>query len=119
MLRMVIDNEVISIAHKLSSFGPGHKCAGLHGHDIRIVCELRTQRDEPFPDHGMIKAIWRAWDHKFLNQLPDFTYKELDPTAENSVMVLARLIMLNIPRYVELHSLRWYETPNVYVEYLP
>lgn len=67
--------------------GPG-KCSHLHGHSYHIAVVVRCPNLLPIGfvvDYYFIgkrlKAIADRWDHKFLNELEEFT--DFNTTAEN------------------------------------
>jgi 6-pyruvoyltetrahydropterin/6-carboxytetrahydropterin synthase len=101
--------------------------ANPHGHGHNYVLEVSLE-GEPDPVTGMVldlkelKAILthqvvEAYDHRFLNyEVPPFD--RVVPTAEN----IARDIWQRLEPHLtsgtrRLHSVRIYETPDLYVDY--
>jgi queuosine biosynthesis protein QueD len=82
---LTVETE-FSAAHSLKGYdGP---CAGLHGHNYRVVIHIAGEELDKrgmLLDFREIKAICESavseLDHKHLNDLPMFT--EQNPTAEN------------------------------------
>jgi len=105
-------------------FGPA---ANPHGHGHNYVLEVSLQGD-PDPITGMVmdlkelkeilnREIVDPYDHRFLNyEVPPFD--QVVPTVEN----IARDIWERLERTLNqpgrrLHSVRVYETPDLYVDY--
>lgn len=104
------------------------KCAGInyHGHNFLIKV---TVKGEPDPKTGfamnvtdlskiMKEKIIERFDHKNLNvDIEDF--KELQPTCENLAIVIWNLLEKEISETTkaQLHLVRVYETPRMYVDY--
>jgi 6-pyruvoyltetrahydropterin/6-carboxytetrahydropterin synthase len=105
-------------------FGPA---ANPHGHGHNYVLEVSLQGE---PDHvtGMvldlkelkdvlIRQVVEPYDHRFLNhEVPPFD--RVVPTTEN----IARDIWRRLEPHLagagrRLHSVRLYETPDLYVDY--
>jgi 6-pyruvoyltetrahydropterin/6-carboxytetrahydropterin synthase len=83
--------EAFSAAHQLRNYRG--KCENLHGHNYKVlVVAVGPELDETglLYDFASLKqalrAVVRALDHTFLNELPPFD--KLNPSAEN----LARFI---------------------------
>ena len=102
------------------------KCANRnwHGHNYALFV---TVKGEPNPETGFIinvkelsklikeKVVDRL-DHTNLNLDVDFIPKNIHPTTEN----LVRLIWHQLEPHIvgcELHSIKLYETENIYAEY--
>jgi 6-pyruvoyltetrahydropterin/6-carboxytetrahydropterin synthase len=98
-----------------------------HGHGHNYIVEVTIEGD-PDPVSGMVldlkelKAILNAqvvdrFDHRFLNkEVPPFD--RTVPTVENIAIEIWNRIQpsLVLPRG-KLHSVRVYETPDLYVDY--
>jgi 6-pyruvoyltetrahydropterin/6-carboxytetrahydropterin synthase len=101
--------------------------ANPHGHGHNYVVEV-SLRGEPDPVTGMVfdlkelkeilkREIVEPYDHRFLNyEVPPFDHQV--PTTEN----IARDIWRRLePRLTDnrkqLHAVRVYETPDLYVDY--
>jgi 6-pyruvoyltetrahydropterin/6-carboxytetrahydropterin synthase len=101
--------------------------ANPHGHGHNYVLDV-TLQGEPDAITGMVldlkelkeilqHEILDPFDHRFFNyEVPPFD--RLIPTAEN----IAREIWLRLAKAIpggpaKLHSVRLYETPDLYVEY--
>ncbi len=61
------------------------------------------------------KYVLQRFDHKNLN-LDTVEFKNMNPTAENIVIVIFELLRPNIPADMDLF-IRLYETPRNFVEY--
>lgn len=94
-----------------------------HGHNYEL--EVRVV-GEPNADTGYVidmkelsniinVNVLQKFDHKNLN-LDTAEFKELNPTAENIVVVIYDLLRAKIDARLEL-QVRTYETPRNFVEY--
>lgn len=108
-------------------FGP---CANenWHGHNFEIIV---TVKGRPDPETGfvidlkklstLIRAeVLEKLDHKNLNLDVDFM-KGIMPSCENLVVEIWKIIDPKIPAIApkaQLHSIKLYETPRNFVEYL-
>ena len=103
------------------------KCNNPHGHGHNYVLEV-TVAGEPDPATGMVldlkelKSILNAhvvesFDHRFLNkEVPPFD--RTIPTVENIAIEIWNRIHPSLSRPpAKLHSVRVYETPDLYVDY--
>jgi 6-pyruvoyltetrahydropterin/6-carboxytetrahydropterin synthase len=126
--------EHFNAAHKLYNpnwskeqneavFGP---CANdnWHGHNFELFV---TVKGIPNPDTGFIidvkllskiiqEKVIQKLDHKNLNLDVDFMVGKICST-ENLVTGIWQQLAPFIPEGVQLHSLKLYETPRIYVEY--
>jgi 6-pyruvoyltetrahydropterin/6-carboxytetrahydropterin synthase len=101
--------------------------ANPHGHGHNYVLEVSLE-GEPDPVTGMVldlkelkeilaRQVVDAYDHRFLNyEVPPFD--RIVPTTEN----IARDIWQRLEPHLSgdrrrLHSIRVYETPDLYVDY--
>ncbi|MCG3173366.1 MAG: 6-carboxy-5,6,7,8-tetrahydropterin synthase [Myxococcota bacterium] len=79
----------LEAAHQL----PGCDCCGgIHGHSykVTILCRARHLNDRGMVvDGDKVLEKLKRFDHKFLNDLPEF--KEQMPTAENLARVICEL----------------------------
>ncbi len=101
--------------------------ANPHGHGHNYVVEVSLQ-GEPDPTTGMVldlkelkeilnREVVAPYDHRFLNyEVPPFD--RVIPTTENIALDIWRRLEphLSIGRS-KLHSVRVYETPDLYVDY--
>lgn len=94
-----------------------------HGHNYELIVKLTG---EPDPATGYVydlkllsdlvkENIIDRFDHKNLNEDTE-EFKDLNPTAENIVIVIYRILRKKIDSKFEL-KLRLYETPRNFVEY--
>jgi len=94
-----------------------------HGHNYEIVVKVIG---EPDPETGYVidikflsdlinREIIDRFDHKNLN-LDTKEFSELNPTAENIVVVCYQLLRPHIDKKNDL-QVRLYETPRNFVEY--
>ena len=129
----VFRKEHFNAAHRL--FNPGWdeatnekvfgKCAlpNYHGHNYELEVKVTGKPDKKtgyvidMKDLGDLvkREIHSRFDHKNLN-LDTKEFKELNPTAENIVVVIYKLLRPHIDKKMDLH-IRLYETPRNFVEY--
>ncbi len=94
-----------------------------HGHNYELIVKLVG---EPDPATGYVydlkllsdlvkENVIDRFDHKNLNEDTE-EFKALNPTAENIVIVIYRILRKKIDSKFEL-KLRLYETPRNFVEY--
>jgi 6-pyruvoyltetrahydropterin/6-carboxytetrahydropterin synthase len=101
------------------------KCAlpNYHGHNYELEVKVVG---EPDPETGYVmdmkslsdlikKEIHSRFDHKNLN-LDTKEFKDLNPTAENIVLVIYDLLRPHIDKKFDM-QVRLYETPRNFVEY--
>lgn len=115
-------NQQWSDAQNAETFG---KCSlpHFHGHNYELEVKVTGAID---PKTGfvmdmkklsdLIKAkVLDKFDHKNLN-LDTEEFRNLNPTAENIVIVIFNILRPEIDNQLEL-MIRLYETPRNYVEY--
>src|SRR5688500_6545429 len=101
------------------------KCAlpNYHGHNYEMEVRVTGVPDQ---QTGFVidlkvlsdlirKEVVERFDHKNLN-LDTKEFKQLNPTAENIVIVIYELLRPHIDTKFDLH-IRLYETPRNFVEY--
>ena len=101
------------------------KCAlpNYHGHNYELIVKIIGEPDE---ETGYVmdlkklsdlvkEKIIERFDHKNLN-LDTVEFKNLNPTAENIVVVIYGLLRAKIDARFDL-QVRLYETPRNFVEY--
>ena len=109
-------------AKNLAVFG---KCSNpnYHGHNYEMIVSVTGDVDDKtgfVMDMKILKDIIKkevenAFDHKNLNiEVPEF--KNLNPTAENIVIVIYNKIRTKIDSSLEL-EVTLYETPRNFVKY--
>jgi 6-pyruvoyltetrahydropterin/6-carboxytetrahydropterin synthase len=111
-------------AHFLRDY-PG-KCSQIHGHRWEVeVCLKGTELSAAgmlVDFHDLKKAVNQiitAYDHNLLNELPEFSRENLNPTAEN----IARQIFYEVKKILILEPeirLAWvkvYESPDTWAIY--
>lgn len=117
--------EAWSEEKNLANFG---KCANKnwHGHNYWLFVTVKGQPD---PVTGFImdvkalsrlikKYITDKVDHSNLNLDVDFIPKGTQPTTENLVIFFWKELEQPIEKYgAKLHSIKLYETENIYAEY--
>ncbi|HLF46626.1 MAG TPA: 6-carboxytetrahydropterin synthase [Chitinophagaceae bacterium] len=101
------------------------KCAlpNYHGHNYELIVKVTGKPDKKtgyVMDLKLLSDLIRQeimsrFDHKNLN-LDTEEFKNLNPTAENIVVVIYDLLRPHIDKKKEL-QLRLYETPRNFVEY--
>jgi 6-pyruvoyltetrahydropterin/6-carboxytetrahydropterin synthase len=127
-------SEHFNAAHKL--FNPAWsyekneevfgKCANenWHGHNYEL---LVTIKGEPDPDTGFIydvkklsqlikEHIIEKIDHRNLNLDVDMMKGKMCST-ENLAVAIWDQLSKHLPEKVQLHRIKLYETPRIYVEY--
>ena len=127
-------SEHFNAAHKL--FNPNWsiekneavfgKCANQnwHGHNYEL---LVTVKGAPDPDTGFVfdvkqlshlirEYVIEQIDHKNLNMDVPFMKNKICST-ENLAMAIWQELAPHLPGSVQLHCIKLYETPRIYVEY--
>ena len=95
-----------------------------HGHNYELLVTLKGEID---PDTGFLfdakrlsllikEHITEKLDHKNLNIEVDFLQNKMC-TTENLAIGIWEQLVPHIPDPVQLHSIRLYETPRIFVEY--
>ena len=120
----VCANPSLSESENRQLFGDA---ANPHGHGHNYVVEV-TLEGEPDPMNGMVmdlkelkailnREVVEPFDHRFLNhEVPPFD--RTVPTVENiAVEIWNRLRPQLNAAPARLHSVRVYETPDLYVDY--
>jgi 6-pyruvoyltetrahydropterin/6-carboxytetrahydropterin synthase len=101
------------------------KCNNPHGHGHNYTLDVTVrgnvdQRSGMVVDLKQLKEVLRrevldVLDHRFLNEeVPAF--RHLIPTTENLAMEVWRMLAPKL-EFCELHRVRIYETPDLYVDY--
>lgn len=102
------------------------KCANenWHGHNYEL---LVTVKGEPNPDTGFVMDVKRLsllikeqvlekLDHRNLNVDVDFLKGKFCSTENLAIGIWSQLVP-HLPEGVQLHCIKLYETPRIYVEY--
>jgi len=95
-----------------------------HGHNYDLYV---TVKGNPDPETGFVYDVKKLsqliksqvidkLDHKNLNLDVDFMTGKLCST-ENLAIAIWEQLVLHLPGSVELHCIKLYETPRIYVEY--
>ena len=95
-----------------------------HGHNFDLYV---TIKGTPDPDTGFLmdakklsklinEKILEQLDHKNLNLDVPFL-KDMMCTSENLAVVIWQQLEPHLPVNVQLHAIKLYETPRIYVEY--
>jgi len=138
-----IDNDEMVYLTRLEHFNAAHKlynpnwtkekneevfglCANenWHGHNFDLYV---TIKGKPDPETGflmdakhlskIIQAhVIKKLDHKNLNLDVDFLQGKMCST-ENLVLGIWQQLIPHLPPTVQLHCIKLYETPKIYVEY--
>ncbi len=116
-------NPVWSREENEAVFG---KCANenWHGHNFELYV---TIKGDPNPNTGFVYDVKRLsiivkehvidkLDHKNLNVDVDFMAGILC-SIENLVIAIWKQLVPHLPKDVQLHCLKLYETPRIFVEY--
>ncbi len=126
--------EHFNAAHKLYNPGWSYekneevfgKCANenWHGHNYEL---LVTVKGNPDPDTGFVFDVKRLStiikeqviekvDHRNLNVDVEFMKGKMCST-ENLAIAIWQELKPHLPAGVQLHAIKLYETPRIYVEY--
>jgi 6-pyruvoyltetrahydropterin/6-carboxytetrahydropterin synthase len=102
------------------------KCANenWHGHNYELYV---TVKGNPHPDTGFVfdakrlsqlisEHVTDKLDHKNLNMDVPFMKGQLC-SAENLVIAIWKQLLPHLPADVQLHCIKLYETPRIFVEY--
>jgi 6-pyruvoyltetrahydropterin/6-carboxytetrahydropterin synthase len=102
------------------------KCANenWHGHNFELYV---TVKGHPDPDTGFVfdakklsgvikEHVIEKLDHKNLNMDVDFMRGKLC-SVENLIIGIWGQLKTHLPASAQLHALKMYETPNIFVEY--
>ena len=102
------------------------KCANenWHGHNFELYVTLKG---EPDPDTGFVydvkklsvivkEHVIEKLDHKNLNVDVDFMAGKIC-SSENLVIAIWEQLAPHLPAGAQLHCLKLYETPRIFVEY--
>lgn len=102
------------------------KCANenWHGHNYELYVTVKGQPD---PDTGFVFDVKRLstiiqerviekLDHRNLNLDVDFMTGKLCST-ENLAIGIWKELVPHLPANIQLHAIKLYETPKIYVEY--
>jgi len=102
------------------------KCANdnWHGHNYELFV---TVKSKPNAETGFVmdakklgdlikNEVVEKLDHKNLNMDVDFLQGQICST-ENLAIGIWQQLKLNLPAGVNLHCIKLYETPRIYVEY--
>ena len=102
------------------------KCANdnWHGHNYELFV---TVKGEPDPDTGFLvdakklsiiinERVVDKLDHRNLNLDVDFMQGKMC-SSENLVIEIWNQLRSHLPDNVQLHCVKLYETPRIYVEY--
>jgi len=118
-----LNNPFWSIDKNEEVFG---KCANenWHGHNYELFV---TIKGNPNPDTGFLhdvkklsmlikEKITDKLDHMNLNMDVDFMRGQMCST-ENLAIAIWKQLQPHIPLPVQLHCIKLYETPRIYIEY--
>jgi 6-pyruvoyltetrahydropterin/6-carboxytetrahydropterin synthase len=126
MSRLRLTSKVeIDSSHYLRNYDG--KCADLHGHRWVVEVTVESVTEDAIDsldntgillDFGVIKSLISEYDHKNLNDMPEF--EDINPTAENLAIVWAdalthEIIRRGIP--AKVISVKVWETPTNSVEF--
>jgi len=102
------------------------KCANdnWHGHNYELFV---TVKGEPDPDTGFLvdakklsttinQHVIEKLDHRNLNLDVDFMQGKMC-SSENLAIEIWNQLQPHLPAHVQLHCIKLYETPRIYVEY--
>ena len=127
MLKAGRINFSFAAAHYLP--GHGGACANLHGHNYKLEVELAGHVNESgmIADFALIKdfvqsMVIEALDHRNLNEvilsIDDYKFPNDNPTAENMVLWLSKVLDISWSTHAALRRVRLWETDNCYVEWV-
>ncbi|MBR5433040.1 MAG: 6-carboxytetrahydropterin synthase QueD [Bacteroidales bacterium] len=143
MAKIRITKEfVFDAAHNLPHYDG--KCRNIHGHTYKLLVTLIGEpcSDIHSPKCGMVldfsdlkqvikESIVDTFDHALivsadsnsacLKQFQEegkFVELPFQPTCENLTVYIAELLLRQMPKNVQLYSVRLYETPTSYSEWV-
>ncbi|MDD2584298.1 MAG: 6-carboxytetrahydropterin synthase [Bacteroidales bacterium] len=127
-------------AHSLVNYDG--KCRSIHGHSYKLLVTLKgsPQKESKEPKTGMVidfselkrvinKIIVDKYDHalilredallaqEILDSYGNVIITPFQPTSENLIIHFAQLLNRELPSFLELYSLRLYETTTSFVEW--
>ncbi len=112
MYYLRVESEFAS-AHQLREYRG--KCENLHGHNWRVLAEVRGERLDGtgmLMDFGVLKKLLRdladSLDHTFLNETPPFD--AVNPTSENLAKHIFEELGKVLPVGVLPHGVTVYES---------
>lgn len=126
MSRLRLTSKVeIDSSHYLRNYDG--KCSELHGHRWVVEVTVESVTEDAVDslddtgillDFGVIKSLISEYDHKNLNDMPEF--EDINPTAENLAIIWAdalthEILLRGIPAKVV--SVKVWETPTNSVEF--
>lgn len=119
-------------------------CKNIHGHSYLLAVTLQgeTCQDRTASHYGMLmdfselkemvhRSVIEPWDHALMLRkdgllAADFSdiptkkvWTDFQPTCENMVCEIARILSRELPVHLKLYSVRLHETANSYAEYFP
>lgn len=118
-----LHNPALSDADNARLFGPCNN-PNFHGHNYELDVSVAGEIDPPtgfVADLGAVKRVVEErvvarLDHRNLNlDVPEF--RNLNPTTENLVVVIWKMLDGHLPGGGRLSKLVLWETPRNYVEY--
>lgn len=89
-------------------------CNRRHGHRyaVRIIASASELQHGMVVDFNVLRAVIDAFDHRDLNELPEFATSGLSTTAENLCQVLARKLQDAVGSRVSIDEVVVRETPR-------
>ena len=89
-------------------------CNRRHGHRyaVKIVASAAELEHGMVVDFNVLKAVVDEFDHRDLNELPDFKGTGVQTTAENLCTVLARKLQRAVGQRVSIDEVTVRETPR-------
>ncbi len=128
-------------AHALTGYDG--KCRHIHGHSYRLFVTLKgdIKQVQDHPKSGMVvdfsdlkklvnELIVEPFDHALIlrsdaalaNEIKEsycnVIITDFQPTCENLAQHFAQLLTDRLPDHLSLHSIKLYETPSSYVEWV-
>jgi len=128
-------------AHALTDYDG--KCRHIHGHSYRLFVTLKGSPKEELnnPKSGMVldfselkalvnKYIIEPFDHALIlrndavlateiaKAYSNVVITEFQPTCENMAIYFAETIKTKLPEHLSLSSIKLYETPSSFVEWI-
>lgn len=119
-------------------------CKNIHGHSyiLSVTIQGKACEDVSASHFGMLmdfselkqmvnRSVVEPWDHalmlrkdsKMAAALAGVDTKKVEvifqPTCENMVQEIARIIEPQLPSHLKLHRVKLHETANSYAEYFP
>lgn len=128
------------LAHAIHGY-PG-SCSLIHGHsyELQVTVSDRLPHQEPIPglglivdfktikalvkehiikplDHGLLLSAAYTEAHPEFKSLPNLVVWDIEPTAENMLIVFRKMLERELPKGIYLTALKLFETKQSFAEW--